>query len=236
MKPVWILARRELAMLLNSPTTYVIAVLFLLMTGWLFASPLFQMNLSVLDTFSKPLPIIFTILIPALTMRAFSEEYRAGTMEVLATLPLEDYQIVLGKYLAVMSLLAMLLGFTLVYPLILFIVGRPDLGQMIGVYLALVGLGSFFAAIGLWASSLTRNQVVALITGFFVCFAFSLLDRVADLFPDLLAGFIRAWSVGGHFEALTRGVVDSRDLLYWGGGTVFFLSACLSVVHSRRWR
>jgi len=236
MKPVFMLARKELSMLMNAPATYVISVVFLLVTGWLFVSPLFQLNQSTLDTFFRPLPLIFTFLVPALTMRSFSEEFKSGTIEYLATLPIEDHEIVLGKYLAALGMIGLLTAFTLFYPLALLIVGRPDPGQLIGVYVSILGLAAFFAAIGLWASALTRNQVVAFIIGFFVCFIFFLLGRVADFLPGLLSSFVRGFSVDAHFEALARGVLDTRDLLYWATGSAFFLAACLATVQSRKWR
>lgn len=234
--PIGVLAHKELSTALNSPATYVIFVIFLLISGWLFASPLFQLNQSALDTFLRPLPLIFTFLIPALTMRTFSEEFKAGTIEYLATLPIKDYEIVLGKYLGALGFLAILMLFTLAFPIVLLIVGRPDLGQVVGAYASIIGLGAFFCAIGLWASSVTRNQVVAFIIGFFICFIFFLMNRLADFFPGFLAEFVRAWSVDAHFDALARGVLDSRDLLYWASGSFFFLTACLATVHSRRWR
>jgi ABC-2 type transport system permease protein len=234
--PVLVLAHKELSSLFNSAATYVICVVFFLITGWLFISPFFLANESTIDTFLRPMPLIFTFLIPALTMRSFAEEFRSGTIEYLATLPIKDYEIVLGKYIAAMGLLMVLLGFTLTYPLVLWAVGRPDPGQVIGGYISLIGLGSFFAAIGLWASSMTRNQVVAFIMAFFVCFIFYLLSHVADLAPGILSTFLKAWSVEGHFDAMARGVIDSRDLLYWLSGTVFFLASGLAALHSRRWR
>jgi len=236
MKSSLTLARKELAIMLNTPATYVISVVFMLITGWLFVSPLFQVNQSTLDTFFRPLPLIFTFLVPALTMRSFAEEFKTGTIEYLSTLPLEDHDIVLGKYLAAMGLLGLLIAFTLVFPVVLFFVGRPDPGQLVGVYVSIVGLASFFSAIGLFASVTTRNQVVAFIIGFFICFLFFLLNRVADFMPGLLANFVRGFSVDEHFDALARGVLDTRDLLYWATGTIFFLTACLSVMQSKKWR
>jgi ABC-2 type transport system permease protein len=234
--PVFILARKELSIMVNAPATYVVGVVFLLITSWLFVSPLFLMNQSVLDTFFRPLPLIFTFLVPALTMRAFSEEFKSGTIEYLATLPIHDHEIVLAKYVAALGLIGALIAFTLVFPVVLFIIGHPDAGQMIGVYVSILGLASFFTAIGLWASAFTRNQVVAFIIGFFVCFLFFLLDRVADFLPGVVSSFVRGFSVNAHFEALARGVLDTRDLLYWATGTVFFLTACLSVMQSKKWR
>ncbi len=234
--PVWVLARKELFTLFNSPATYVVCVVFLVTSGWLFIMPLFQLNQSSLDTFLRPLPLLFSLLIPALTMRSFSEEFKGGTIEYLATLPIRDYEIVLGKYLGVMGWLSVILMFTLAYPIMLFTVGRPDPGQMIGSYAAVFGLGAFFSAIGLWASALTRNQVVAFIVSFFVCFTLFLIDRLAEFMPGFLSGAIRALGVNSHFDALARGVLDTRDLLYWASGTAFFLGACLAVMNSRRWR
>ncbi len=233
--PILILARKELMTLLNMPTTYVITVAFLLVTGWLFVSPLFLMNQSALDGFLRPLPLIFTFLVPALTMRSFAEEWKAGTIEYLCTLPIEDHEIVIAKYLASMGMIGVLLLFTLCYPAVLLVVGRPDPGQMIGAYVAILGLASFFAAIGLWASSFTRNQVVAFIVGFFVCFLFFLLGRIADFLPGMLSSFVRTLSVETHFDALARGVLDSRDLLYWVSGTAFFLIWTHSVLQSKKW-
>jgi ABC-2 type transport system permease protein len=234
--PTLVLARKELSIMLNAPATYVIGVIFLLINGWLFVSPLFDLNQSSLDTFLRPLPLLFTFVIPALSMRAFSEEFKAGTIEYLATLPIEDHQIVLGKFLAVVGMIGVLVAFTLAFPLVVLLVGHPDPGQLFGAYLAILGLASFFAAIGIWASAFTRNQVVAFIIGFFVCFIFFLLGHVADYLPGLLANFIRTLSIDTHFDALARGVLDSRDIIYWAGGTAFFLLSCLAVVQSKKWR
>ncbi len=236
MKTTLTLARKELSTMMNAPATYVIGVIFLLVTGWLFVSPLFLLNQSTLDTFVRPLPLIFTFLVPALTMRAFSEEFKAGTMEYLATLPIEDHEIVLGKYLSAIGLLGFLMAFTLVFPLVLCVIGRPDVGQIVGAYVSILGLASFFAAIGIWASAFTQNQVVAFIIGFFVCFIFFLLGHVADFLPGMLANFVRSLSVETHFDALARGVLDTRDLLYWVTGTLFFLLWSLAVVQTRKWR
>ena len=234
--PICILAAKELTVMLQVPATYVIGVVFLLINGWLFAGPLFAMNQSVLDSFVLPIPLLFTFLIPALTMRSFSEEFKSGTIEYLATLPVEDHEIVLGKYLAVLGLVGLLMVFTLSYPLILYCIGRPDTGQIVGAYVAILGLSCFYVAIGLWASALTRNQVVAFIVSFFICFMFYLLNHVATFRPGFLAGFIRSVSVEAHFEALARGVLDSRDLLYWASGSAFFLLASLAAMQSRKWR
>jgi len=234
--PIRTLAAKELSILLNAPATYVIFFLFLLITGYLFVAPLFSVGVSTLDSFLRPLPLIFTFTIPALTMRSFSEEYRAGTIEYLSTLPLRDYEIVLGKYVAALGLIGALLAFTLIYPLILLIVGRPDIGQLVGAYASIIGLVVFYAAIGVWASSVTRNQVVAFIIGFFVCFLFFLLGRVAEMVPGVFAAFLRGWAVETHFDALARGVLDTRDLIYWASGATFFLAACLASLNARRWR
>src|SRR5438552_2600834 len=161
--PTFVLARKELSTLIHVPATYVIGVVFLLITGWLFVSPLFVMNQSTLDTFLFPLPLILSFVIPALTMRTFSEEFKMGTIEYLATLPIEDYQIVLAKYLATLGLIGILFAFSLCFPLILCLIGHPDPGQLVGAYVSIAGLSSLYAAVGTWASAMTRNQVVAFI-------------------------------------------------------------------------
>lgn len=235
-RPIFVLARKELVSALNTPATYVICVLFLVTSGWLFAVPLFQFRQSTLETFLRPLPLLFLFLVPALTMRSFAEEYKAGTIEYLATLPIKDYEIVLGKFLGALAWLLILIAFTLVYPLALIGVGRPDYGHLVASYIAAISLGALFTAIGLWASALTRNQVVAFIVSFFVCFTLYLMDHIARFAPALLSPWIAAFGINTHFESVARGVIDTRDLLYWVSGTVFFLSACLAVLNSRRWR
>jgi ABC-2 type transport system permease protein len=234
--PSLVIARKELFAIFNSPASYIVAVVFLVTAGWLFSIPLFQINQSSLDTFFGPMPSLFLILLPALTMRSFSEEFKGGTIEYLATLPIKDYEIVLGKYLAAIGWLAVILSFTLVYPIILFVIGRPDPGELLGGYLGLLGIGAFFAAIGLWASALTRNQVIAFIISFFICFTLFLTDRIADFMPLGLAPVVRAIGVNTHFDTMARGVLDTRDILYWLSGSAFFLVACLATLHSRRWR
>ncbi len=234
--PIFVLARKELVSALNTPATYVICVLFLVTTGWLFAVPLFQFRQSTLETFYRPIPLLFLFLVPALTMRSFSEEFKAGTIEYLATLPIKDYEIVLGKFLGSLAWLLIMIAFTLVYPITLLIVGRPDIGHLIATYISVISLGAFFTAIGLWASALTRNQVVAFIVSFFVCFTLYLVDHIARFVPTVISPWVATLGVNTHFESLSRGVIDSRDLLYWASGTIFFLSACLAVLNSRRWR
>jgi ABC-2 type transport system permease protein len=124
--------------------------------------------------------------------------------------------------------------FTLAYPIVLMVIGQPDKGAMIGAYASIIGMSLFYTAIGVWASSLTRNQVVAFIIGFFVCFIFFILDRIAEYAPGVLADIVRALSVAAHYDALARGVLDSRDLLYWISGSLLFLGATLSVIRNRR--
>src|SRR6266480_6738115 len=146
-RPIFVLAKKELFTMFHSPATYVVCVVFLVTSGWLFAVPIFQFNQSSLDTFLRPLPLLFTFLIPALTMRSFSEEFKTGTIEYLTTLPIKDYEIVIGKYLGALGWLGGLLLFTLVYPLILMLIGRPDPGQLVGAYAAALGLGAFFTTL-----------------------------------------------------------------------------------------
>src|SRR5205823_4299368 len=114
-QPIFTLARKELFVLFNSPATYIVCVVFLVTSGWLFVVPLFPANQSSLDTFLRPMPLLFSFIIPALTMRSFSEEFKAGTIEYLATLPIDDYEIVLGKYLGALGWIGILLLFTLAY-------------------------------------------------------------------------------------------------------------------------
>jgi len=238
--PITTLARKELFTLFNSPATYVVCVVFLVTSGWLFAVPLFQVGQSSLDTFLRPLPLLFALLIPALTMRSFSGEFKDGTIEYLATLPIKDYEIVLGKYLGAMGWLSVIMLFTLAYPVIIQIIGRPDIGQIIGSYAAVFGLSAFFCAIGLWASALTRNQVVAFILSVVICLFLLLagFNPVTDLLTrwasPALVDTVAAFSVVTHFDGFQRGVIDTRDLAFFLSVIGFALFATGVILRGHR--
>jgi len=227
--------RRELKSAFGSPVAYIILVVFLLITGWFFSTNLFLRGQADLRTFFSMAPFILLFFAPAMTMRLISEEKREGTLEVLATLPVRDVEIVAGKFLAVLTVLCTAYALTLVYPLTVASLGDLDWGPVIGGYVGLVLLGASYLAIGVFASSVTHNQVVAFIVGFLILFVFFMADKILMIVPSFLVPFVQGMSAEYHFENIARGVIDTRDVIYYA--SVIFLAQLLTVrvLESRKW-
>ncbi|GIV61932.1 MAG: ABC transporter permease [Rhodothermaceae bacterium] len=232
MKHVWTLAKRELNAAFDSPSAYVVLVAFLLIVGWFFGNGLFVQNVASLRMVFDLAPIIFMFFVPAVTMATFAEERRAGTLELLLTMPVRDAHVILGKLLAVTLLLWSAIALTGFYALTLAILGDPDVGATVGGYLGLMLLALTYGAIGMLASSLTRNQIVAFILGFAIIFALFMLDKVTDFVPGALAGLLEYLSVDFHYRNLLRGVIDTRDVLYYLSVTAF--AGLLTAYHLAR--
>ncbi len=222
MHETWILTKRELRAYFDSPAAYVVLSVFLLITGWFFANSLFLDNLASLRSVFDIVPFIFLFFIPAITMSTFAEERRSGTLELLMTLPVKDWQVIAGKLAAVSILLVLAIGLTLLYAATVATLGDIDAGAAVGGYIGLVLLGVACSAIGLFASSLTRNQIIAFIIGFAIIFALYLVDRVTVFFPGWLSGFLQYLGIDFHYQNLLRGVIDTRDILYYVSVTAFF--------------
>ena len=222
MHETWILTKRELRAYFDSPAAYVVLSVFLLITGWFFANSLFLDNLASLRSVFDIVPFIFLFFIPAITMSTFAEERRSGTLELLMTLPVKDWQVIAGKLVAVSILLVVAIGLTLLYAATVATLGDIDAGAAVGGYIGLVLLGVACSAIGLFASSLTRNQIIAFIIGFAIIFALYLVDRVTVFFPGWLSGFLQYLGIDFHYQNLLRGVIDTRDVLYYVSVTAFF--------------
>lgn len=221
MHPTWTLTKRELHAYFDSPAAYVVLSVFLLFTGWFFANRLFLENVASLRTVFDMAPFIFLFFIPALTMSSFAEERRSGTIEFLLTLPVRDVQVIAGKLLAVSLFLVVALALTGFYTVTVASLGDLDFGATVGGYLGLFLLGTTCAAIGLFASSLTRNQIVAFILGFALIFALFLLDKVTSFVPGWMAGILQYLGLDYHYRNLLRGVIDTRDVLYYVSVTAF---------------
>ena len=215
MRETWTLARRELRSYFDSPAAYVVLSVFLLFSGWFFATPLFIENNATLRSVFDIIPFIFLFFVPAITMSTFAEERRSGTLELLLTMPVRDWQVIAGKLLAVMIFLSIGIGLTFFYALSISMMGDLDFGQTVGGYLGLLLLGMATGAIGIFASSLTRNQVVAFILGFAIIFVLYLMDKVTAFVPGWLAGILQYLGTDFHYRNLLRGVIDTRDVLYY---------------------
>jgi ABC-2 type transport system permease protein len=207
----------------NSPIAYIVISVFLLLSGWFFFTPLFLVGQSTLRGFFSFTPILFIMFIPAITMRLIAEEVKVGTLEWLTSMPLRDIDVVLGKFLAALGLIAVALAMTIPYPISVDMVGSLDWGPVIGGYIGLLLLAGAFIAVGLFASSLTENQIVAFIIGVSLCFTFYMLDKVAFFLPEQFGAVFQYLSVDYHFRNISRGVIDTRDLLFYLGMMVIGL-------------
>ena len=184
------------------------------------------------------LPWIFLFLIPAVSMRLWAEEKKLGTDEILLTWPVKDWEVVVGKFLASFIFLLITLAGSLIIPVILFILGTPDLGVIIGGYLGAIFMMAAYLAIGLYASSLTNNQIVAFIAAVAVSFVLYIIGRefVLIFAPSFLTGLLRYAGLSSHFDSIVRGVIDSRDIVYYLSVVAVFLLLNLRSIQSRYWK
>ena len=229
------IAERELKSYFVSPVAYVVTALFLLISGYLFSVILLNTNEATLRYLISNLSVIWLFITPALTMRLLAEEARSGTIELLLTNPLRDAELVLGKYLGALAFLLVMLAFTLIYPAILFWVGEPDRGPMIAGYLGVILQAAAFLAVGLLASSLTQNQIVAAVLTFAVLLIMWLSESVANFIGKPGSDVMRYLSVTNHFQDFSRGVIDTSHVVYF----LSVVAACLFLtflsLQTRRW-
>ncbi len=184
------------------------------------------------------MPWIFLFFVPAVTMKLWAEEKKIGTIEILMTLPIRDYEVVLGKFFASFALLIVTVLLSLVIPFSVMYVGDPDGGIIITGYIGLLLMGAAYLAIGLCASTLTENQIIAFILGIFTCFVLLIIGEDIVLFnaPDWLFPIFRYLGLGAHYSSILRGVLDSRDIIYYLSVIGFFLYLSTLAVESRKWR
>lgn len=233
----WAFTRRELKVYFNSPIAYIIIVLALVISGWLFFLDFFLAGQTTLrPLLTGWLPMVFLVFVPAITMRLIAEEKKSGTVELLVTLPVTDWEIVLGKYLASLALLGVTIILTFSYIITVSLLGNPDGGSIFGQYAGLFLLGATYLAIGLFASGITANQIVAFLVAIVIIAAFFLVDKFTPFFPGPLASVLEFLGVNYHFENMARGVIDSRDLLYYLSMIFLFLFLAVRALESRKWK
>lgn len=210
---------------------------------WIFPNfNILDSGYATLDYFFEFAPLIFLFLVPAITMRSFAEERNSGTIEVLATKPIGDLQIILGKYFASLVLFVIALIPTLLYVFTVSRLADPagdiDTGAIIGSYIGLVLIGSAFTAIGMFASTLTSNQIVAFVVGAFIClfafFAFDFLSQLGNL-EGTFDYFVKNLGLLEHYDSISRGVLDTRNLLYFVTFDAVFIIGAKAVLDSRKW-
>ncbi|MFC1551432.1 Gldg family protein [Candidatus Latescibacterota bacterium] len=218
-----------------SPVAYIVISVFLLITGWFFTSQLFIVNQSSLRMIFSIIPFIFIFFIPAITMRLISEERRSGTIELLFTMPITDMEILLGKYFSALGLLLTALFFTLPFAVTVMILGEPDIGMMFTGYVGIVLMGAAYIAIGIFASTISKNQVVSFIVSFLIIFFLWLLNQFLMIIPPALVPFFQFLSIDYHFANIARGVIDSRDVIYYLSLIAFMLTLGKVSMERRKW-
>jgi ABC-2 type transport system permease protein len=207
--------RKEFGTYFVSPIAYIVISIFLVVTGWFFFSTFFLFNQANLRNFFSLLPVTFAFVIPAVTMRLFSEELNVGSYETLLTLPVTDGDVILGKFMASVAFVAAMLVPTVAYPIFVSFLGQLDWGPVVGGYVGALFLGASFSAVGLFVSSLTRNQIIAFIGGMAICFFLTLIDKVLFFLPANLLSIFQYLGADFHFDNIAKGVLDSRDILYF---------------------
>ena len=236
MRNVIAIARREFLAYFSSPWSFVITALFLTITGYGFAWDQSTYMETTIRGFLGWGSFFLLFLAPALTMRLFAKELELGTIELIFTAPVRDIELVAGKYLASLGILSAMLILTLYYPSLLFIYGDPEWGPIASGYLGIFLLGAVFLSVGLFASSLTSNQVVAFVLAGAIIFIFWFLESAATSLGGLVGVVLLYISLSYHFPDFGRGVIDTGAIIFYLSVIALFLFLTLRSVESRRWR
>ena len=238
MRNIGLIARKELASYLTAPMAYIVTAVFLAISGTFFTAYLARSGYA--DTsirgFLEAGQLLILLFAALITMRLIAEERKLGTWELLLIAPLRDGEIVLGKFAGSLMLLTAMLALTLYFPILLFALGDPDLGPIATSYLGLVLLGGAALAIGLFASSLTSNQIVSATVAGGILFALWFLGAVGRLVPGALGELLSSLSLSHHFADFVRGIVDTRAVVYYLSVTALFLYLAIRSVETDRWR
>ena len=244
-----VIAWKELRVYFGSPIAYVVMAAFLVFSGLLFIDSIsgvfreaalrgFFVGESLAGTFGEAINGTFLVLLlgPVLTMRLLAEETKLGTIELLLTAPIRDFEVVLGKFLAAFVIVLILIAMTLYYPILLWLFASPDGGPIFSGYFGLVLLGALFVAVGVFASSLTNNQIVSAVVALVILLMFWFIDEAADFFSGTAASVLEFVSPRSHFTDFARGIIDTEAIIYFISLTAIFLFLTIRSLESRRWR
>jgi len=236
MTRIGLIAYRELRSYFVSWTAYIVGAGFLAVTGFIFDVILVGSRQAEMRWSLHNMAVTLLFVCPLLSMRLLAEERRSGTMELLLTSPVTDLQVIVGKFLAALGLLAILLAATLHFPLILAQYGAPDAGPLISGYLGLLLVGATFMAVGVLASSLTESQVVAGFLSFGALLALWIIGWGADQASGAAAEVLRQVSILNHFDDLAQGVIDTKDIVFYLSFIAVCLFGAVRALESRKWR
>ena len=237
MRNVSTICKRELGGFFNSPMAYIFLVIFAIVNGYFFTNTFFLFGQSDLRVLFDIVPLVYLFFIPAVSMGLIARENNLGTMETMSTMPINTYEFVLGKFLAASSLILLGLVATSIHLFTLISVGtNVDYGAIFSGYLGLALMGGTYAAIGTYASSVTENQVVAFIIGVFIVLVFFMLDKTLVFVPRSIAGVVQFLAVDYHLSNISRGVIDSRNLVYFFSMIGFFIFLTIRTLEMKRWK
>jgi ABC-2 type transport system permease protein len=252
---IWPVFKKEMRLYFSSPVAWVVMTIFLFIAGYFFYSifafytlasmqsamnPQMGRELNVTDSVFRPLfsnmSVILLLLMPLITMRLFAEERRSGTIELLLTYPVRDGAVLVAKYVAALALYALMLALTLLYPGMVIYFTRPEWGPLLSGYLGLLLMGATFLAVGIFASSLTENQIVASITTFGILLFLWVIGWSAEYVGGGWGRVLSHLSLLDHFDTFARGVIDTKDVLYYVDVSVVALFLSLRSLEARRWK
>jgi ABC-2 type transport system permease protein len=236
MNKIAVIALKEFKSYQASPMAYVVTAIFLLLTGFFFGSSPATYAETSIKGFLGVGGILLPLLASVLTMRLLAEERKLGTLELLMTAPVRDSEVILGKFLGSLGILAVMLALTLYYPILLIVFGDPDLGPIGTGYLGVFLLGCTALAVGLFASSLTSNQIVAAVVAGGILFALWSIGAVTAFLPKALGEVMGPLSLSFYFPDFIRGVIDTRGVVYYLSITVLFLFLAVRSLENARWR
>lgn len=237
MRTVQAVAWKEIQIYFSSPTAYIVGLIFLGLTGFFFARDLSNpFPEASLSPFLQGCTLILILLAPALTMRLLAEEQKLGTIELLLTAPVRDWEVVLGKYLASLVFLIAMIVLTLYYPILLFVFADPDPGPIYSGYLGLFLYGAASLSIGLLTSTLTSNQIIAAVVAMGILAALYFLNLASNEVGSTLSTILNGVGLKSHFDDFDRGVIDTKHIVYYLSLTAVFLFLTIRALESRRWR
>ncbi|MFA6171541.1 MAG: ABC transporter permease subunit [Patescibacteria group bacterium] len=235
-KNIYILFKKELWAYFNSPIAYIFIAVFLVAGNWLFFNSFFISGQASLRNYFSLLPWMFLFLAPALTMRLWAEEKKSGTIEFLLTLPVTDSEAVLGKFFGALSFLFITLLLSVSVPISIAFLGSVDMGPVAGGYLGALFLGGSYLALGLFISSLTKNQIIAFILALAACFLFFMAgaDFAVSSAPQFLQPLMQFLGLGSHFYNIAKGVIDTKDIIYYLSFMFLFLWLNAKMIEARK--
>jgi ABC-2 type transport system permease protein len=229
--------KKEFRSYFVSPIAYVFITVYLVVSNFLFFQSFFLINQADMRGYFELLPWIFLFFVPAITMRTWAEEKKGRTLELLLTWPVSDLEVVAGKFCAAFAFLSVVILLSVTIPITIMFIGKPDMGPIIGGYMGALLMGGAYLAIGMWVSSYTENQIIAFILGVVATFALFIIGNpfLTMAVPQAIVPILTYLGLGNHFTSIGRGVIDSRDILYYCSVIGFFLFLNTQSLASRKW-